>query len=278
MQYRPFGRLDWQGSALGFGTARLPTIGGDNAQVDVEKTTRLLRHAIDHGVNYVDTGYPYHGGNSGGSRGAWRCATATASGSRSRQSCPIRWSNTLADCDRILDEQLDRLRDRPHRCLSAARVERPSGLVAQDAGSGRARLGRGRGGRRASGLSGVLASTTRTDVFKEIVDAYDDWSMCQIQYNYMDVEHQAGTKGLKHAAPRGWPWSSWSRCWAASWRNAAARCRISGTAPRQAHACRVGAAVAVGPARGVGGAERDERDGARRRRTSPARRHRPPAR
>ncbi len=43
----------------------------------------------------------------------------------------------------------------------------------------------------------------RYKVFKDIIDSYDTWEFCQIQYNYMDVKEQAGSKGLKLATKQG---------------------------------------------------------------------------
>ena len=64
MRYRRFGKLEWEVSALGFGCMRLPITGDDPANIDEPEATKMIHHAIDHGVNYVDTAYGYHGGNS----------------------------------------------------------------------------------------------------------------------------------------------------------------------------------------------------------------------
>jgi len=199
MQYRTFGRLEWKVSALGFGVMRLPTINNDPGQIDEPEATRMIRYAIDHGVNYVDTAYPYHRGNSekllgralqGGYRERIRLATKL----------PCWLVDKPEDFDRYLNEQLERLQTDWVDFYLLHALNKESWLKMRDLGVlDRAEKAMTDGRFHHLGFS----FHDEYEVFEEIVDGYDNWTLAQIQYNYMDVEHQAGARGLKYAAAKG---------------------------------------------------------------------------
>ena len=62
MLYRRMKRSDQDLSVLGFGCMRLPLL--KSGRVSLRLSKQAIRYAIDHGVNYVDTAYPYHNGES----------------------------------------------------------------------------------------------------------------------------------------------------------------------------------------------------------------------
>lgn len=199
MKYRTFGRLDWQPSALGFGAMRLPTIGGDAAQIDEPEATRMIRYAIDHGVNYFDTAYPYHQGHSERVLGR-----ALRDGYRERiklaTKMPAWLVKSADDFDRFLDEQLEKLQTPfiDFYLLHGLRAERWQ--TVRDLGVrewAERKIAEGKIGRLGFSFHDSF------EVFSQILNEYDGWAMCQIQYNYMDEQHQAGVRGLHLAAERG---------------------------------------------------------------------------
>lgn len=199
MQHRNFGRLDWQSSALGFGTMRLPTLEGDPGKIDEPLATQMLRYAIDHGVNYVDSAYGYHRGQSEGFTGR-----ALQDGYRQKvrlaTKLPCWLVQTSEDLDRYLDEQLARLQTGRIDFYLLHALNQESWRRMRDLKIP-ARAERAL----ADGRIGALGFSfhDRYDVFQEIIDGYDGWTFCQIQYNYMDEENQAGRRGLQYAAARG---------------------------------------------------------------------------
>jgi len=199
MQYRKFGKLDWEGSALGFGAMRLPLTDRNPANVDEPESIRMIRYAIDHGVNYIDTAYPYHEG-----RGEPTVGRALQDGYREKvklaTKLPPWFIESPKAYDRILNEQLERLQTDKIDFYLLHGMNRAYWPKLRDL-----EVLRWAEGAMADGRIGYLGFSFHDDfeVFKEIVDAYDNWTLCQIQYNYMDIDYQAGTRGLMYAADKG---------------------------------------------------------------------------
>jgi predicted aldo/keto reductase-like oxidoreductase len=199
MKYRTFGKLSWRPSALGFGAMRLPVIDGDPAKIDEPVATQMIRYAVDHGVNYVDTAYPYHRGQS-----EPFLARALRDGYREKVKLATKLPSWLVksvdDLDRYLGEQLERLQEDSIDFYLLHSMNKGSWANLRGVGvldwAERAM---------ADGRFQHLGFSFHDEyeVFQEIVDGYDNWTFCQIQYNYMDVDEQAGTRGLRYAADRG---------------------------------------------------------------------------
>jgi predicted aldo/keto reductase-like oxidoreductase len=184
-------------SILGFGAMRLPVRDGDQAQIDEEPATRLIHDAIRGGVNYIDTAWVYHGGQSEpflgrALQGGWREKVRLAT------KCPVWDMNAEADFERVVDQQLEKLRtDRIDFYLLHAISAGPWEKVKSLHGLRALEKARADGRVRHIGFSFHGAG----DEFEKIVDDYD-WEFTQIQLNYVDQGFQAGLEGLRHAAER----------------------------------------------------------------------------
>ncbi|MFZ7101720.1 MAG: aldo/keto reductase [Peptococcaceae bacterium] len=204
MLYRKFGQTNQMVSNLGFGCMRLPIIGDDPTNIDEDTATAMIRSAVDAGVNYVDTAYPYHGtGFAQGGASELFVARALKDGYRERvylaTKLPSWLIKTRADMDKYLNEQLERLETDVIDFYLVHALNADVWPVLKEAGIKEFLDAAIQDGRiKYAGFS----FHDQTDLFKEIVDYYD-WSFCQIQYNYLDENYQAGKEGLEYAGKKG---------------------------------------------------------------------------
>ena len=203
MLYRQAGKTGQMVSILGFGCMRLPILGGKAHLIDEEKAQAMVDCAIQSGVNYFDTAYIYHSevpfqaGMSELFLG--RALKKQRQKVQVATKLPSWFIGSRADMDRYLDQQLSRLQ------TSQIDFYLVHGLTGElwnklsqlgiteflDAAVADGRI-------KHAGFS----FHDEAPRFKPIVDAYD-WSFCQIQYNFMDEDFQAGRAGLEYAAGKG---------------------------------------------------------------------------
>ena len=198
MEMRKMEKLDVETSLLGFGCMRFPQT--PEGKIDEALTEKMLDQAIAQGVNYIDTAYPYHDGQSEVvvgkilkkyDRNSFYLATKL----------PVWLVNTAEDVDKYLEEQLAKLqtdhidfylmhamgKERWDKMVEIGCVKRLEELQEQ-------------GKIKYLGFS----FHDKYEVFEEILN-YRDWDFCQIQLNYMDAEEQAGLKGCQLATDKGIP-------------------------------------------------------------------------
>jgi len=205
MQYRRLEKLGIECSVFGVGCMRLPLIANPDGStssenIDEAEAIKMIRYAIDNGVNYIDTAYGYHGGNS-----EYLVGKALKDGYREKvklaTKLPVWYAKTYEDFDRLLNEQLTKLQVEYLDFYLLHALNKSSWERVRDLGvlewldkakaSGRIRYA-------------AFSFHDEHEVFIDIIDSYD-WDMCQIQLNFLDTEYQAGVAGLKYAGSKGIP-------------------------------------------------------------------------
>jgi predicted aldo/keto reductase-like oxidoreductase len=182
-------------SVLGLGCMRLPVKDG---RIDQERAKSQVRYLIDHGVNYIDTAWTYHLGENEPFLGS-----VLTEGYREKvklaTNLPSWIVKSTKEMDRILDSQLERLRT-DHidyyllHNLTRALWDKMKDLGVLDF------LDKAKADGRIINVG--FSFHDSIEDFKLIIDSYP-WTFCQIQYNFLDEQNQAGTEGLKYAASRG---------------------------------------------------------------------------
>ncbi len=198
MKYRKFASTGFKVSALGLGCMRLPTKKLMPLQADMPKSVKLIKSAVDKGINYIDTAWVYHFGASEKIVGI-----ALQDGYREKvhlvTKSPLFLVNKAEDFDKFLNKQLiklqtDYLDTYLFHSMNKSGLEKLKKYNLIDKMIDAKKKGK---------IKYIGFSFHDTlPVFKEIVDFYH-WDVVQIQYNYMDTAIQATTEGLKYAAGKG---------------------------------------------------------------------------
>ena len=198
MFYRQSNKLNVKTSLLGFGCMRFPTL--KDGSIDEEQTLKMFDIAIKSGINYIDTAYPYHNGLSEPfvgkalkryDRKSFYLATKL----------PIWAIDSKEKALEIFNGQLEKLQTDYIdfyllHALDNAKFEKCVNLGLIDLCLDLQKQGK----IKYFGFS----FHDSYEVFEKIVN-FRDWDFCQIQFNYMDTEDQAGLKGLKLCEEKGIP-------------------------------------------------------------------------
>ena len=205
MKRKSFGKTGVELSILGFGCMRLPLSDPKNqAAIDRDLAVEMIRKGIDGGINYIDTAWPYHG-NSRVEPGESEplVGQALAGGFREKvflaTKLPTWFMENQKQMNEILDRQLTRLKTDHIDFYLAHNLNNQVWPAIKDKGLLKFLDEALKDGRiKHAGFS----FHDDYELFADIIESYS-WSFCQIQYNYLDVEYQAGKRGLQLAVDKG---------------------------------------------------------------------------
>lgn len=183
-------------SILGFGAMRLPVVNGDSKKLDIPHAHKMLDYALEHGINYIDTAYPYHGGESEKFVGEYLEKRNMRKDVYLATKLPSWFIKEESDMDSYFHEQQQRLKTDYFdyyliHSLNATSWENLKKLGILEWCENK----KNKGSIHHIGFS----FHDQYPVFKKIVNDYKNWEFCLIMYNYMDTRYQAGTKGLRFA-------------------------------------------------------------------------------
>ena len=197
MQYRIDPKSGNKLSVLGFGCMRFPRSFGP---IDLEKSEELVLNAVKRGINYFDTAYVYGGSekilgiilHKNNLRDKIYLATKL----------PLGKCKKTEDFDALFDEQLNLLHTDyfdyylMHNLSDTKLWQRLCGIGIENWIKEKKAVGQIK-------QVGFSFHGAQNEFFA-LLDLYD-WDFCQIQYNYINTNYQAGTAGLKRAAEKGFP-------------------------------------------------------------------------
>jgi len=198
MQYRTDEKSGNKLSILGFGCMRFPR--NLAMQIDIKKTERLIMKAIENGVNYFDCAYIY--GGSEETLGTILDKNNVRDKVYIATKLPLMKCNAYEDFDKLLETQLQKLRTGyidyylMHNLSDMALWKELCGIGIEKWISEK----------KASGQIKQVGFSFHgmQKEFMALLDAYN-WDFVQIQYNYVNINYQAGLGGLQKAAGMGMP-------------------------------------------------------------------------
>ena len=194
MIYREFIKGKIKASQLGFGCMRFPTKKkGDKVVIIEDEAIKMVHHAIENGINYFDTAYFYHDGESEVVLGK-----ALVGGYREKvyvaDKFPVGMAENEGSMEEVLDGQLAKLQTSYADCymlhgIGSRNIETIKKFNLLKKGEELKKKGK-------INYFG-FSFHDNFEALKELLELYDKWDFCQIQYNYLDEYKQATTEGLK---------------------------------------------------------------------------------